>query len=250
MNGNTYFNFRFYNPLRVYRQQLAAANSEAQILRESIGVRAAYVSWIVRGFWPPYFVPGYKKVPFFYKIADMRRSSKKTPSSAKYVTKVRPPSVPECPPPGSPQTVRQGYSDLCGNWRASACMWAGWSNPIRLCWFPDTDVSNYLIKHLNISNWIRSLAETRGGGGTCACPQHPHVYYICIYHCFNAIHHTRKCLVYNPPTPIPTTLKFDYALRLPVYVCLRVDHWRECSDIYACEIYRQTLLVWRPPICG
>ena len=28
----------------------------------------------------------------------MRRSSKKTPSSAKYVTKVRPPSVPECPP--------------------------------------------------------------------------------------------------------------------------------------------------------
>ena len=50
------------------------------------------------GIEPPYFVPGYKKVPFFYKIADMRRSSKKTPSSAKYVTKVRPPSVPECPP--------------------------------------------------------------------------------------------------------------------------------------------------------
>ena len=26
-----------------------------------VGVRAAYISWIVRGFWPPYFVPGYKK---------------------------------------------------------------------------------------------------------------------------------------------------------------------------------------------
>ena len=36
--------------------------------------------WIVRGFaLPPYFVPGYKKVPFFYKIADMRRSQKKDP---------------------------------------------------------------------------------------------------------------------------------------------------------------------------
>ena len=33
----------------------------------------------------------------------MRRSSKKTPSSAKYVTKVRPPSVPECPPRGLEQ---------------------------------------------------------------------------------------------------------------------------------------------------
>ena len=68
----------------------------------SLGVTAAYISWIVRGFSPPYFVPGYEKVPFFYKIADMRRSWKKTPSSAKYVTKVRPPSVPECPPPPPP----------------------------------------------------------------------------------------------------------------------------------------------------
>ena len=70
MNGNTYFNLRFYNPLLVKRQQVAAANSEAQSLRESLGVRAAYILWIVRGFRPPYFVPGYKKVPF-YEIADM-----------------------------------------------------------------------------------------------------------------------------------------------------------------------------------
>ena len=44
MNGNTYFNFRCYNP---------AANSEAQSLRESLGVRAACISWIVRGFRHP-----------------------------------------------------------------------------------------------------------------------------------------------------------------------------------------------------
>ena len=32
--------------------------------------------YFVRGFSPQYFVPEYKKVPIFYKIADMRRSSK------------------------------------------------------------------------------------------------------------------------------------------------------------------------------
>ena len=70
------------------------ANSEAQSLWESLGVRTAYFTWIVRGFWPPYFVPGYKKVPFFYKMV-LKKVLKKTPSSAKYVTRVRPPSVPE-----------------------------------------------------------------------------------------------------------------------------------------------------------
>ena len=39
MNGNTYFNLRFYNPLRVL---VAADNKEAQSRRESLGVRAAY----------------------------------------------------------------------------------------------------------------------------------------------------------------------------------------------------------------
>ena len=42
MNGNTYFNFIFYNPLPV-RQQTRKPTS----LRESLGVRAAYISWIV-----------------------------------------------------------------------------------------------------------------------------------------------------------------------------------------------------------
>ena len=53
-----------------WRQQVAAANSEAQ----SIGVTAAHILWIVMRFSSPYFVPGYEKVPFFYKIADMQRS--------------------------------------------------------------------------------------------------------------------------------------------------------------------------------
>ena len=78
---------------------MAAADSDDQSLWETLGVGAAYILWIVRGFWHPYFVPWYKKVPFFWKIADMWRSSKKTPSSAKYVPKVRPASVHEYPPP-------------------------------------------------------------------------------------------------------------------------------------------------------
>ena len=62
----------------VKRQQVAAANAEAKSLWEALGVRAAYISWIVGVFLPPplYFVPGYKKVPFFYKFADMPRSNK------------------------------------------------------------------------------------------------------------------------------------------------------------------------------
>ena len=55
LNGNTFFNFR-----------VAAANSEAQ----SLGVRAAYISWIVRGFRPPPPHTSYlgtKKYPSFTK---------------------------------------------------------------------------------------------------------------------------------------------------------------------------------------
>ena len=40
---------------------------EAQSLQESLGVGAADISWILVGFSPPYFVPGYKKGLFFYK---------------------------------------------------------------------------------------------------------------------------------------------------------------------------------------
>ena len=111
MNGNTYFNFKFYNLLAVSRQQTRPGDWEAQALRESLGVRAADISWIVRGFSPPYFVPGYKKVLFFYKSRTCG-GLKKTPSSVKYVTRVRPPSVPTSnsyppPPSPSPGTVGQ-----------------------------------------------------------------------------------------------------------------------------------------------
>ena len=72
MNGNTYFNLRFYNPLPV---QFAAADSEAHV---TSGSHSASEPHIFRGllgdFLPPYFVPGYKKIPFLYKIADMQRS--------------------------------------------------------------------------------------------------------------------------------------------------------------------------------
>ena len=45
----------------------------------------------------------------------MRRSKKKTPSSAKCVTKVRPPSVPECPPPppGGIGSIRCSHAEDC-----------------------------------------------------------------------------------------------------------------------------------------
>ena len=81
---------------------MAAANSKAQSLRESLGVTAAYISWIVRGFSPPHFEPGYEKVSLLFQNRGHAEVLKKTPSSAKYVTKVRPPSVPECPSPPPP----------------------------------------------------------------------------------------------------------------------------------------------------
>ena len=78
-----------------------AAESEAQSLRESFGVRPAYISWIVRGFsYLPYFVPGYKKCTLLLQNRRHAEVLKKTPSSAKYVTRVRPPSVPGVHVPG------------------------------------------------------------------------------------------------------------------------------------------------------
>ena len=97
MNGNTYFNF--YNLLPVSRQQVAAANSEAQSLRESLGVRAAYISWIVRGYSPPILRTWGQKSTLLLQNRGHAEVLKKTPSSAKYVTRVRPPFVSECPPP-------------------------------------------------------------------------------------------------------------------------------------------------------
>ena len=70
MNAYTNFNFRFYNP----RACLAVADSEAQSLRESLGVRAADISWIVRGFLLLIFRTWVPKITLLLQIADMRRS--------------------------------------------------------------------------------------------------------------------------------------------------------------------------------
>ena len=72
MNGNTYFNLRFYNPLPV---QFAAADSEAHVTSGSHSASEPHIfPGLLGDFHPQYFVPGYKKIPFLYKIADIQRS--------------------------------------------------------------------------------------------------------------------------------------------------------------------------------
>ena len=72
---------------------MAAANSEAQSLRESLGVRAAYILWIVRGFSTPIFRTWVQKSTLLLRNRGLGHAEvlKKTPSSAKYVTRVPPP---------------------------------------------------------------------------------------------------------------------------------------------------------------
>ena len=89
-----------------------AANSETQSLWESLGVRAAYISWIVRGFSPP--------ICLLHKLGHAE-VLKKTPSSAKYVTCVRPPSVPECPPPPPPGFTHKHGKHLNNCSRTNQC---------------------------------------------------------------------------------------------------------------------------------
>ena len=74
---------------------MAAANSEAQSLRESLGVRAAYISWIVRRFSPPIHRTWVQKSTLLLQNRGHAEVLKKTPSSAKYVTRVRPSYVSE-----------------------------------------------------------------------------------------------------------------------------------------------------------
>ena len=94
MNGNTYFNLRFYNPLPV---QFAAADSEAHV---TSGVTRASEPHIFRGLLgdvhSPYFVPGYKKYPFYIKSRTFR-GLKKDP----FFREIRKesPTIPPPPPP-------------------------------------------------------------------------------------------------------------------------------------------------------
>ena len=57
----------------VKRQQVAAANSEAKALWESLGVRAEYISWIVGVFLPPFTLYlGTKNYPSFTNLRTCR----------------------------------------------------------------------------------------------------------------------------------------------------------------------------------
>ena len=77
---------------------MVAANSEAQSLRESLVVRAACISLIVRGFSPPILRTCVQKKYLSFTKSRTCGGLKKTPSTAKYVTRVPPPPP---PPPGS-----------------------------------------------------------------------------------------------------------------------------------------------------
>ena len=67
MNGNTYFNIRFYDPLRVQRQQVAAADSEVQSLRESLASEPRIFRGLQGDFDPHTSYLGTKKYPSFTK---------------------------------------------------------------------------------------------------------------------------------------------------------------------------------------
>ena len=79
----------------VKRQQVASANSEAKSLWESLGVRAAYISWIVGVFLHPFTLYlGTKKYPSFTNLRTCRGLKKD------HVTRMRPPSLPDSLPRG------------------------------------------------------------------------------------------------------------------------------------------------------
>ena len=111
MNGNTYFNFRFYNPLPVWRQQVAAANSEALSHFGSHSAsepRKYFVDH--KGIFTTILRTWVQNSTLFLQNRGHAEVVKKAPSSAKYVTRVRPPSVPEylsaTPPPPPPPRIR------------------------------------------------------------------------------------------------------------------------------------------------
>ena len=87
----------------VKRQEVAAANSEAKSLWEALGVRAAYISWIVGVFLPPpppfTLYLGTKKYPSSTNLRTCR-GLKKDHFLPKYVTRVRPPSLHDSLPRG------------------------------------------------------------------------------------------------------------------------------------------------------
>ena len=113
MNGNTYFNFRFYNPL-FSGSRLGSSDinidtnnfrciSKVQLLNYRLG--SPVTSGVTRRQSPVYFVRGFstpilriwvQKSTLLFKNRGHAEVLKKTPSSTKYVTRVRPPFILEC----------------------------------------------------------------------------------------------------------------------------------------------------------
>ena len=93
-----YFNFRFYNPLRV----LVAASGGSRLgspVTSGVTRRQSRVYFVdCNGILTPILRTMVQKSTLLLQKRGHAEVLKKTPSSAKYVTKVRPPSVPECPP--------------------------------------------------------------------------------------------------------------------------------------------------------
>ena len=100
MNGNTHFNLRFYKPLPVQ----FATDSEAHVTSDFHPPP------------PPYFVPGYKKIPFYTKSRAFR-GLKKDPFFHEIRKAGTAPSVPESPtiPPPPPNYANYVVNDA---WRA------------------------------------------------------------------------------------------------------------------------------------
>ena len=92
---------------------MAAANSEAQSLGESLGVRAAYILWIVRGFSSPILRTWVQKSTLLLQNRGHAEVLKKTPSSAKYVTRCGPPLYPSSTPPTPPPPPPQEFFPDC-----------------------------------------------------------------------------------------------------------------------------------------
>ena len=135
MNGNTYFNLKFYNPLLVQRQQVTSANSKA-LVTSGVTQRQSRVYFVdYKGILTPILRTWVQKSTLLLQNRGHAEVLIKTPSSAKYVTKVRPPSVPECPPPPPPRAHTQLVEYKRGplGWLSSIYLFLSWSLSFAQC---------------------------------------------------------------------------------------------------------------------
>ena len=111
MNGNKYFNLRsekyYFTQLKILYSSacLAAASGGSKLGRpvtSGVTLRQIRVYFVAcKGILTPILRTWVQKSTLLLQNRGHAEVLKKTPSSAKYVTQVRPPSVPECPRRGS-----------------------------------------------------------------------------------------------------------------------------------------------------